>query len=137
MLLLSRDFVRQGSLSWVSETDFRLAVGNHHLEYGLPSTHSTNCMSMALFLGAHVHDLHRAGSISTTSFVTWVVFLAVYVLSIVGGRLYTGMHGFMDVSVGVVLGITGWVLQRLVMPEVERWITHSGWSGASSFPFCS
>jgi hypothetical protein len=45
------------------------------------------------------------------------------------------MHGFMDVSTGVILGITGWVLQRLVMPEVERWIAHSGWSGALSFPF--
>ena len=91
---------------------------------------------MALFLGAHVHDLHRAGSLSTTSFVAWVVFLVVYVLSIAGGRLYTGMHGFMDVSVGVTLGIIGWLLQRLVMPEVERWIIHSGWSGASSNPLC-
>jgi len=36
----------------------RLAVGNHHLEYGFPSTHSANSVSMALFLGAHVHDLH-------------------------------------------------------------------------------
>jgi len=89
---------------------------------------------MALFLGAHVYDLYRAGSLSTISFATWVVFLVLYVLSIVGGRLYTGMHGFMDVSVGIILGITGWVLQRLVMPEVERWIIRSGWAG-TSFPF--
>ena len=90
---------------------------------------------MALFLGTHVHDLYRAGSLSTTSFVTWVVVLVLYVLSIVGGRLYTGMHGFLDVSVGVILGIIAWVLQRLAMPEVERWMIRSGWSGASSFPF--
>jgi membrane-associated phospholipid phosphatase len=87
-------------------------------------------MSMALFLGAHVHDLHRAGSLSTTAFATWVAGLVLYVASIVGGRLYCGMHGFMDVSTGVILGTIGWVLQRLVMPEVERWIAHSGWSGA-------
>ena len=92
---------------------------------------------MGLFLGAYVHDLHRAGSISTTSFAIWVAVLVLYVLSIVCSRLYTGMHGFMDVSVGVILGTIGWVLQRLVMPEVERWITHSGWSGAWSFPFRS
>jgi membrane-associated phospholipid phosphatase len=92
-------------------------------------------MSMALFLGAHLHDLHCAGSLSTTAFTTWVTVLVIYVVSIAGGRLYTGMHGFMDVSVGIILGIIGWVLQRLVMPEVERWIAHSGWSGASSFPF--
>jgi len=108
-----------------------LAIGSHHLEYGLPSTHSTNCMSMALFLGAHVHDLHRAGSLSTAALATWVAGLVLYVLSIVGSRLYTGMHGFMDVSVGTILGIIGWVLQRIVMPEVERWVTNSGWSGTS------
>ena len=89
---------------------------------------------MALFLGAHVHDLHCAGSLSTTTFATTVALLVIYVLSIVGGRLYTGMHGFMDVSVGAILGVVSWLLQRLMMPEVERWIFQSGWSGAS-FPF--
>jgi len=107
----------------------RLTIGSHHLEYGFPSTHSTNCMSMALFLGAHVHDLHRAGSLSTTAFATWVTVLVVYVSSVVGGRLYTGMHGFLDVSVGVILGGTAWTFQRVVMPEVERWMIRSGWTG--------
>ena len=57
-----------------------------------------------------------------------------YVVSIAGGRLYTGMHAFMDVSVGIILGIIGLVLQRMVMPEVERWVTNSGCSGT---PFIS
>ncbi|KAH9164556.1 hypothetical protein EDB89DRAFT_1829797, partial [Lactarius sanguifluus] len=35
----------------------RLAVGDRHLEYGLPSTHSTDSTSMGLLLGAHVYDL--------------------------------------------------------------------------------
>ncbi|KAH9983798.1 hypothetical protein BJV74DRAFT_980251 [Russula compacta] len=105
----------------------RLTVGSHHLEYGFPSTHSTNCMSMALFLGAHVHDLHCANSLSTPAFVVWVTVLVSYVCSIVTGRLYTGMHGFLDVFVGIILGTTGWMLQRLVMPEVERWIVNGGW----------
>ncbi|KAI9462865.1 hypothetical protein BJY52DRAFT_116203 [Lactarius psammicola] len=106
----------------------RLTVGNHHLEYGLPSTHSTNCASMALFLGAHAYDLHRLGSLSTTAFATSIVVLFVYVSSIVVSRWYTGMHGFMDCSVGIILGIISWVLQRLVMPEVEKWVQSSGWS---------
>jgi len=110
-----------------SETDCSVAIGNHHLEYGFPSTHSTNCMSMALFLGAHIHDLHRAGHLSTSAFVAWVVVLVLYVSSIVGGRLYMGMHGFLDISIGLILGTTGWLLQHLVMPEVERWIANSGW----------
>ncbi|KAI0302802.1 hypothetical protein B0F90DRAFT_1712162 [Multifurca ochricompacta] len=108
----------------------RLTIGTHHLEYGFPSTHSTNSMSMALFLGAHVHDLHRTGSLSSAAFATWITALVIYVFSIVGGRLYTGMHGFLDCSVGIILGTVSWVLQRLMMPKVERWITNSGWSGA-------
>ena len=110
------------------------AVGNHHLEYGFPSTHCTNCTSMALFLGAHVYDLHRLGSLSTTTFATWIVVLFIYVFSIVGSRVYAGMHGFMDCSVGIILGIISWLLQHLVMPEVEKWVLSSGWSGASLFP---
>jgi dihydrosphingosine 1-phosphate phosphatase len=106
------------------------AIGNHHLEYGFPSTHSTQCMSMALFLGAHVHDLHRGGFLSTAAFATWIIGLVGYVLSIVGGRVYTGMHGFMDCTVGVILGTISWLFQRLVMPEVETWVTNNGWSGA-------
>ncbi|KAH9047522.1 hypothetical protein EDB83DRAFT_2523175 [Lactarius deliciosus] len=105
----------------------RLTVGNHHLEYGVPSTHSTNATPMALFLGAHVYDLHRLGSLSTTAFATWVVILFVYVFSIVG-RLYTGTHGFMDCSVGIILGAISWLLQHLVMPEVEKWVQSSDWS---------
>ena len=107
------------------------AIGSHHLEYGFPSTHSTNCMSMALFLGAHVYDLHRVGSLSTTASMTWAAVLMLYVSSIVGGQLYTGMHDFLDLSVGLILGATAWMFQRVVMPEVERWMIHSGWTGAS------
>ena len=61
----------------------------------------------------------------------WVIVLVLYVSSIVGGRLYTVIHGFLDVFIGIMLGITGLVLQRMVMPEVERWVTNSGWSGMS------
>lgn len=33
------------------------AIGTHHLEYGFPSTHSTNCVSIALFFFSHFHRL--------------------------------------------------------------------------------
>ncbi|PPQ67328.1 hypothetical protein CVT26_007249 [Gymnopilus dilepis] len=35
----------------------RLTIGTHHLEYGFPSTHSTNSVSIALFFFAEVHRL--------------------------------------------------------------------------------
>ena len=84
---------------------------------------------MALFLGAHIYDLYCLGSLSTTTFAIWIVVLIVYVLSIVGSRVYTGMHGFTDCFVGIILGIISWLLQHLVMPEVEKWALNSGWNG--------
>ncbi|KAH9047528.1 hypothetical protein EDB83DRAFT_2677080 [Lactarius deliciosus] len=106
----------------------RLTVGNHHPEYSLPPTHSTNSTSMALFLGAHVYDHHRLGCLSTIAFATWVVVLFIYVFSIVVGRLYTGMYGFMDCSVGTILKVISWLLQHLVMHEVEKSVQSSDWS---------
>ncbi|KAF8970350.1 PAP2 superfamily-domain-containing protein [Flammula alnicola] len=35
----------------------RLTIGSHHLEYGFPSTHSTNSVSIALFFFGYVHRL--------------------------------------------------------------------------------
>ncbi|KAH9055409.1 hypothetical protein EDB87DRAFT_1834231 [Lactarius vividus] len=82
---------------------------------------------MALFLGAHVYDLHCLGSLLTTAFATWAVVLFIYVFSIVVGWLYTRMHSFMDCSVGMILGIITWLLQRLVTPEVEKCVQSSDW----------
>jgi len=75
--------------------------------------------------------LSTNGSLSTAALATWAIVLVLYVSSIVGSRLYTGMLGLLDVFVGIILGITGLVLQLVVMPEVERWVTNSGWSGTS------
>jgi len=43
----------------------------------------------------------------------------------------TEMGRFLDVFVGIILGITRWVLQRFVMPQVDRWVINSGWGGTS------
>ena len=86
---------------------------------------------MALFLGALLHDLHRAGSLSTATLAIWVIVLVLCLSSIVGSILYTGMHRLLDVFGSITLGITGWVLQRMVMPPVRRRVTNSGCSGTS------
>lgn len=66
---------KQAISSSVARLISGLAIGSHHLEYGFPPTHSTNCASMAPLLGAHIHDLHRAGYLSTAVFATWATFL--------------------------------------------------------------
>ncbi|EEQ90992.1 hypothetical protein RJZ56_007770 [Blastomyces dermatitidis] len=76
--------------------------GSAALEYGFPSTHSTNAISVV------VYALHLLNSPdSTASPVTNTIFrivLYIFGTSIVIGRLYCGMHGFFDVIIGSFLG---------------------------------
>ncbi len=100
------------------------AIGSHHLEYGFPSTHSTNSVSIALFFYAIFHRFASAANdvpgttlqpaqtaISPTLYLALCSILVLYSLSIVFGRLYTGMHSFTDCVVGVLLGAGIWWVQ--------------------------
>lgn len=93
----------------------RLTIGTHHLEYGFPSTHSTNSVSIALFLFGHVYLLASGPPnsdlspvISPFTYNVLVVLLIFYTFSIVFGRLYTAMHSFTDCAIGVILGAGLW-----------------------------
>lgn len=72
------------------------------LEYGFPSTHSTNAISVAVYV------LFILSSPDTPLEPVWRTGLQLaacfYALSIVLGRLYCGMHGFFDVLIGSTLG---------------------------------
>ncbi|KAJ3813416.1 sphingosine-1-phosphate phosphatase [Lentinula lateritia] len=83
----------------------RLTIGNHHLEYGFPSTHSTNSVSIALFFWGYVHTFFYDDSVV---YWTCTVILLIYTLSIVLGRIYTAMHSFIDCIFGVLLGASVW-----------------------------
>ena len=72
------------------------------LEYGFPSTHSTNAVSVVVYF---VFLLRSASSdVNATVRVTLEVVSYLYAISIVLGRLYCGMHGFLDVIIGGILG---------------------------------
>lgn len=72
------------------------------LEYGFPSTHSTNAVSVAVYA---VCMLRSAGSsVNPTLKFALEILSYCYATSIVLGRLYCGMHGFFDVVVGSALG---------------------------------
>ncbi|KAF9538128.1 hypothetical protein CPC08DRAFT_808238 [Agrocybe pediades] len=89
----------------------RLTIGSHHLEYGFPSTHSTNSVSIALIFFAHMHSLVTIKAISTEVFALVNVILFIYAFSVVYGRLYTAMHSFTDCVAGIVLGAGIWWAQ--------------------------
>jgi membrane-associated phospholipid phosphatase len=66
------------------------------LEYGFPSTHSTNAVSAALY-GLMLLDTSNHGLNDFTKLIlqctAWV-----YAVSVVMGRIYCGMHGFLGIS---------------------------------------
>ncbi|ESK92555.1 pap2 domain protein [Moniliophthora roreri MCA 2997] len=91
----------------------RLTIGSHHLEYGFPSTHSTNSVSIALFFFSHIYMLatptpNAEAAISPETYAILVGILLWYAFSIVFGRLYTAMHSFTDCAMGVFLGAGLW-----------------------------
>lgn len=67
--------------------------GSACLEYGFPSTHSCNAITVALIC------LDYYSNTSSRVLVWWLVF------TIIAGRLYNGMHGPFDCFVGGVIGL--------------------------------
>ncbi|CAE6527519.1 unnamed protein product [Rhizoctonia solani] len=106
----------------------RLTVGSHHLEYGFPSTHSTNSVSIALYL----HTLARNGlaneTITPFAYHIIQVLLVVYAFSIVFGRLYCAMHSFTDCAMGIAVGTAIWAAQIQWGNAFDLWISSNGWS---------
>jgi len=80
----------------------RISMGNHHLEYGFPSTHTTNCVSAALYMFLLLRSSTVA--VSPTIFYPAVAALGIYAISVTFGRIYCGMHSVTDCVFGVVVG---------------------------------
>ena len=108
----------------------RLTIGNHHLEYGFPSTHSANSVSFAVYLYAL---LRNAAADPTSYFSAPVVYnntLAIllwYGTTIAFGRLYCGMHSFTDVAAGTLIGALVGALQAIYGEHMERFIVNANW----------
>ena len=81
----------------------RITMSDHtSLEYGFPSTHSTNAMSVVVYalfsLPSSTFSTHPIARL-----LLWIL-LFFYAVSIILGRLYCGMHGFFDVFIGGSIG---------------------------------
>ena len=92
--------------------------GSVALEYGFPSTHSTNAVSVVVYW---VYLLREAESSSNVN-IALQALAYFYAFSIVLGRLYCGMHGFFDVIIGSVLGLLIGLLQCAYGDSFDRWI---------------
>lgn len=103
----------------------RLSTGTHGLEYGFPSTHSTNAISMCFFLCALVSRA-VADLTQSTIIASLLVFLAA---SVTFGRIYTGMHSIVDVIVGVAIGYGTFAIHHAYEAHIEAFTLTGGWLG--------
>ncbi|KAK5108992.1 hypothetical protein LTR62_007626 [Meristemomyces frigidus] len=99
--------------------------GSAALEYGFPSTHTTNAVSVTLYC---LHRLHLArDQCSDTTYLVTQMALLGYAISIAFGRMYCGMHGFFDVIVGAILGAAiAWV-QIAYGTAYDSWLISTSW----------
>jgi len=90
------------------------------LEYGFPSTHSTNAVSVAVYAAWAIRS-----SADFDSSGLWIELLFyAYAFSIVVGRLYCGMHGFFDVVTGSLLGAVLAIVQCKFGGAFDNWISN-------------
>ncbi|EAU33877.1 conserved hypothetical protein [Aspergillus terreus NIH2624] len=97
--------------------------GSAALEYGFPSTHSTNAVSVAVYVLALLNAPDSTFTSGVNVLLQGITYL--YVGSIVLGRLYCGMHGFFDVIVGCFLGTVIAAVHYLNDAEIHEF-AHSG-----------
>lgn len=88
-------------------------------EYGFPSTHSTNAVSVIIYA---FHAINTTGDVTIQALAPYLqIILLVYLASILLGRLYCGMHGFFDVGFGGFLGLVIAVAQCLFGELFDTW----------------
>lgn len=103
--------------------------GSAALEYGFPSTHTTNAVSVAVF---SLHQLYISKSEwSPLSYDLLRLGCYFYATSITLGRMYCGMHGFFDIIAGAVLGASiAWI--RICYGNMfDVWLIDGSWIQAA------
>ncbi|KAJ3004436.1 hypothetical protein HKX48_001227 [Thoreauomyces humboldtii] len=97
------------------------------IEYGFPSTHTANAVSLSLFT-ALFFIAHWGREWSPSAQNAVLAALGIYSVLIAVSRIVTGMHSFLDVAGGAALGalIVG-IHWCFVMGPMEEWLM-TGWT---------
>ena len=99
--------------------------GSAALEYGFPSTHSANAVSVAVYALFTIHS-PECQLQESTKLILEVVSYA-YAFSITIGRLYCGMHGFVDVIIGSIIGALISVIECVYGAGIDKFLHSSSW----------
>ncbi|CAG8545222.1 12611_t:CDS:10 [Ambispora leptoticha] len=98
--------------------------GTHHLEYGFPSTHTANAISITLYLLAFVTQIN---DIDPNTRQLCVAALIVYCVSVVLGRIYCGMHSITDLIGGTIMGALLWWFQWNWQSDIDAFVLNDSW----------
>lgn len=94
--------------------------GSAALEYGFPSTHSANAVSVGLLVWKALLD--NKDSIGSLAYYLLIIANCIYVFSIVWGRVHCGMHGFCDIIIGSVIGSLLWWIRYAYGPLMDSFL---------------
>jgi len=97
--------------------------GSAALEYGFPSSHSTNAVTVTVFSVLLLRNPSTTISADMSMYLQVSAYL--YAFSIVLGRVYCGMHGFFDVVCGSLLGAAIAFGQFYLGPVKDDWMFSS------------
>jgi membrane-associated phospholipid phosphatase len=104
--------------------------GSAALEYGFPSTHSANAVSVAVYALFAIHSPDCQLQESTKMILEIVSYA--YAFSITVGRLYCGMHGFVDVILGSIIGAVISIIECVYGPGIDEFLHSSSWLAPAS-----
>ena len=104
--------------------------GSAALEYGFPSTHSANAVSVAVYALYAIH--HPDCQLQETTKTILEVVSYSYAVSIILGRLYCGMHGFIDVIIGSIMGALISVIECTYGAQFDQWLYNSTWKAPAT-----
>ncbi|KAI0484377.1 PAP2-domain-containing protein [Xylariaceae sp. FL0804] len=105
--------------------------GSAALEYGFPSTHSANAVSVAVYSVLCLRAPDNPFQPGTKTALEALSYF--YAASIIFGRLYCGMHGFVDVVVGSVFGAALSLIQFYCGSMLDDYLDQNGWTGVFAF----
>ncbi len=104
--------------------------GSAALEYGFPSTHSANAVSVAVYALFTLHSPECQLQESTRLILESLSYF--YAFSIILGRVYCGMHGFLDVIIGSILGAAISAFECIYGAQIDRYLHGSSWGAAAT-----
>lgn len=84
-------------------------------EYGFPSSHSANATAVTLVLLGYYLESGK-DLLSPLANIAVLGFILLYYTSLIFGRVYCGMHGFLDILIGSLIGVGCTVGRNLIYP---------------------